>query len=116
MDRTRSRAGGDGRTARNPARPMAKVSQRRRLTSTQGVPGPEGGEPRRTKAAEGRPGRRPNSGTDFRAESGQNYVEATHEVVVREGRVYDAFTGHQGLTISEYKALWEHHEVINFGF
>jgi hypothetical protein len=41
---------------------------------------------------------------------------AYHEVVVREGRVYDAFTGHQGLPIGEYKALWEYRDVINFGF
>jgi hypothetical protein len=41
---------------------------------------------------------------------------AYHEVVVHEGRVYDAFTGGKGVPISEYKALWEHHDVINFGF
>src|SRR5262245_4385515 len=32
---------------------------------------------------------------------------AYHEVVVKDGRVYDAFTGHQGLPIAEYKALWD---------
>jgi hypothetical protein len=41
---------------------------------------------------------------------------AYHEVVVRDGRVYDAFTGHQGLTIGAYKALWTEHGAINFSF
>ena len=41
---------------------------------------------------------------------------AYHEVVVKGGRVYDAFTGHQGLAIEEYKALWEYHDAIDFGF
>ena len=30
-----------------------------------------------------------------------------HDVVVKAGRVYDAFTGKDGLPINEYKALWE---------
>jgi hypothetical protein len=41
---------------------------------------------------------------------------AHHEVVVKVGRVYDAFTGHKGATISEYKSLWEHADAIKFGF
>jgi hypothetical protein len=36
--------------------------------------------------------------------------------VVRDGRVYDAFTGHEGVPIEEYKALWENWDAINFGF
>jgi hypothetical protein len=40
----------------------------------------------------------------------------SHSVVVKDGRVYDAFTGPSGKTISEYKALWEYGDVINFGF
>jgi Pretoxin HINT domain len=39
-----------------------------------------------------------------------------HEVVVKDGRVYDAFTGHQGLPIEEYKALWSQRTGLNFGF
>jgi RHS repeat-associated protein len=39
-----------------------------------------------------------------------------HEVVVRNGRVYDAFTGHEGLSIAEYQALWENAAAIEFGF
>jgi hypothetical protein len=40
----------------------------------------------------------------------------SHTVVVKDGRVYDALTGSAGKTISEYKALWEYGDVINFGF
>ncbi len=40
-----------------------------------------------------------------------------HEVVVKDGRVYDAFTGPEGMTIAEYKQSWgEYSDVINFGF
>jgi RHS repeat-associated protein len=39
-----------------------------------------------------------------------------HWVVVKDGRVYDAFTGHAGLPIDEYKLLWESHDVLQFGF
>ncbi len=47
---------------------------------------------------------------------GQNWRWAHHEVVVRNGRVYDITTGHQGLEIAEYKKLWAHSNDINFGF
>jgi hypothetical protein len=39
-----------------------------------------------------------------------------HEVVLRDDRVFDACTGHQGLPIVEYKALWEAAEDLDFGF
>lgn len=39
-----------------------------------------------------------------------------HEVVVKADRVYDAFTGYQGLPVEEYKALWELRDAIHFGF
>ena len=39
-----------------------------------------------------------------------------HDVVVKNGRVYDAFTGYEGLPIDQYKALWEYHDFIDFGF
>lgn len=39
-----------------------------------------------------------------------------HRVVVKDGRVYDAFTGHKGVGIAEYKALWEYADDISFGF
>jgi hypothetical protein len=47
---------------------------------------------------------------------GQNWRWAHHEVVVRDGRVYDITTGHQGVPIAEYKRLWEYPHDINFGF
>ena len=39
-----------------------------------------------------------------------------HEVVVKDGRVYDALTGPNGLTIDEFKKQWEYADVIDFGF
>jgi hypothetical protein len=39
-----------------------------------------------------------------------------HKVVVREGRVYDAFTGFEGLPLEEYKALWQDRDAIAFDF
>jgi hypothetical protein len=39
-----------------------------------------------------------------------------HDVVVREGRVYDAFTERTGLPIDQYKALWKYADMLNFGF
>jgi hypothetical protein len=39
-----------------------------------------------------------------------------HEVVVKDGRVFDAFTGSGGATIAEFKALWQYPEAIRFGF
>jgi len=47
---------------------------------------------------------------------GSNPGWAHHDVVVKEGRVYDAFTDHRGASISDYKALWENADAINFGF
>jgi hypothetical protein len=47
---------------------------------------------------------------------GKNWRWFHHEVVVKNGRVYDITTGHQGLEIAEYKKLWGHPEEINFGF
>ena len=48
--------------------------------------------------------------------SGQPTRWFHHEVVVANGRVYDALTGPNGLPIDEYKKLWEYADVINFGF
>ncbi len=41
---------------------------------------------------------------------------AYHEVVVKDGRVYDAMTGPGGQAIDEFKAAWQYAEDINFGF
>lgn len=38
---------------------------------------------------------------------GVDTLWAHHEVVVRDGRVYDAFTDRKGLPVEEYKALWK---------
>lgn len=47
---------------------------------------------------------------------GKTWDWGYHEVVVRDGRVYDITTGHQGLPIAEYKQLWQYPDGINFGF
>ena len=39
-----------------------------------------------------------------------------HEVVLKNGRVYDLFTGFKGLTVSEFKQLWSSARWIEFGF
>jgi hypothetical protein len=47
---------------------------------------------------------------------GHNLFWHHHEVVVKEGRVYDVFTGHEGIPIEEFKALWDWRENLHFGF
>jgi hypothetical protein len=40
-----------------------------------------------------------------------------HEVVVKDGRVYDAFTGSEsGIAFDQYKSLWKDRAYIDFGF
>jgi hypothetical protein len=58
----------------------------------------------------------PAEGQFLGAYRGHNPRWYFHEVVVKDGRIYDAFTGHQGLAINEYKKLWEFADKINFGF
>jgi hypothetical protein len=41
---------------------------------------------------------------------------AYHEVVVKDGRVFDLTTGHKGLSIDEYKQLWQYFDAIDSGF
>jgi RHS repeat-associated protein len=47
---------------------------------------------------------------------GKNWGWFTHTVVVKNGRVYDAFTSGAGLSIDEFKALWQYPDAIDFGF
>jgi len=39
-----------------------------------------------------------------------------HEVVVKDGRVYDAFGPRDGMPIQEYKSQFRYHDAIDFGF
>ena len=41
---------------------------------------------------------------------------ASHTVVVSRGRVYDSYTGIQGMLIEDYKKLWQFPGDLNFGF
>jgi hypothetical protein len=47
---------------------------------------------------------------------GHDLMWEYHEVVVKGGRVYDAFTGYQGMAIKDYKKLWDFADAIKFGF
>jgi hypothetical protein len=58
----------------------------------------------------------PKNAPSLGAFRGKSWGWAHHEVVVRDGRVFDLTTGHQGLPITEYKQLWQYPDGINFGF
>ncbi|EDS6039378.1 hypothetical protein ZL39_002580 [Salmonella enterica subsp. enterica] len=45
---------------------------------------------------------------------GTNPDWAHHDIVLKDGRVYDAFTGSDGLPLDEYKQLWQYPDAINF--
>ena len=47
---------------------------------------------------------------------GNNPGWAYHEVVVKDGRVYDAFGPRGSVSIDEYKSLFQYPDAINFGF
>jgi hypothetical protein len=36
--------------------------------------------------------------------------------MIKDGIVYDALTGPNGMAASAYKQLWEYGDAINFGF
>lgn len=46
----------------------------------------------------------------------QSHPWDEHFVVVKDGRVYDAFTGGKGVDIKTYKSWWQYADVIDFGF
>lgn len=39
-----------------------------------------------------------------------------HEVVINSGRVYESFTGPNGMPVDEYKAQFDYSDALNFGF
>jgi hypothetical protein len=39
-----------------------------------------------------------------------------HTVVVKDGKVYDEFTGSSGISVKEWKQLWKYGDSIDFGF
>ena len=41
---------------------------------------------------------------------------SVHHVVLKDGIVYDALTGPEGMVASAYKALWQDAAALNFGF
>ncbi len=58
----------------------------------------------------------PNPRVSLGAHRGHDNGWYHHAVVVKDGRVYDAFTGSKGASIAEYKSLWKYADGINFGF
>jgi RHS repeat-associated protein len=47
---------------------------------------------------------------------GQPNEWLNHVVVLKEGRVYDAFTPKHGVPLDEWKRMWEYGDVLDFGF
>ncbi len=72
------------------------------------IQGAIGGEIHRFKPPRGASNLGPRGGIDTKW--------THHDVVVKEGRVYDALTGPEGLPIDEYKATFEYSDAIDFGF
>lgn len=58
----------------------------------------------------------PSPFPNFGPYQGQPQSWTHHYAVVKDGRVYDAFTPRGGVTIDEYKGMWEYGDDINFGF
>ena len=58
----------------------------------------------------------PSMGIQLGPRAGEPTGWATHDVVVKDGRVYDTLTGPNGMSVGEYKALWEYEDAIDFGF
>jgi len=48
--------------------------------------------------------------------SEESSVWRYHTVVVKDGRVFDQFTGPGGIPIGEWKSLWDYPDAIDFGF
>jgi hypothetical protein len=47
---------------------------------------------------------------------GPNESWGHHTVVVRDGRVFDQFTGPEGMPVDAWKRQWTYHDDIDFGF
>lgn len=47
---------------------------------------------------------------------GSNHGWYHHEIVIKDGRVYDMATGSQGIPIEDYKKMWQYPDAIEFGF
>lgn len=48
--------------------------------------------------------------------AGRDTEWAERVVVAKDGRVYYAMTGPNGMKIDEFKKQWEHADAIDFGF
>jgi len=46
---------------------------------------------------------------------GRGFGWASHTVVLKDGRVFDAFTGAAGVSLDEFRSLWKYADDIDFG-
>lgn len=59
---------------------------------------------------------RPPSGTRLGPSRNDPYGEwRYHEAVVKDGRVYDGFTGRAGMSMDDFRAQFEYGDVLQFG-
>lgn len=58
----------------------------------------------------------PNGAPTLGGFRGKNWGWSYHDVVVKNGRVYDLTTGHAGMSIADYKRLWQYSDALSFGF
>jgi hypothetical protein len=47
---------------------------------------------------------------------GEDTMWKSHTVVVKDGKVFDAFTGRYGEAIDQWKARWDYADILHFGF
>jgi hypothetical protein len=57
-----------------------------------------------------------NSGAGMGKCRGQDTEWLSHTVVVKDGRVFDAFGDRYGVPIAEYKDLWQFKDIIEWPF
>ena len=76
------------------------------------IQGAIGGDIVRIKPSASLPGRNLTLGPRGGTSTGWSH----HDVVVKDGMVYDALTGPGGMASDAYKAQWGYADVIDFGF
>ena len=58
----------------------------------------------------------PNRGNTLGVRDGIETGWFDHTVIVKDGRVYDALTGPDGLSIEDFKKAWDYQDDLDFGF
>jgi hypothetical protein len=61
--------------------------------------------------------RQATSSGNFASPAGKQALGwSEHHVVVKDGMVYDALTGREGMAAEAYKSLWQHGDMLRFDF